>query len=73
MSDRFKIEGREGLEKDPRTNAVINVDRSSYETAKAHKKRLMQEREKQRTLELRIDKLENAIAKLLGDRADEIE
>lgn len=70
MSNRYKVEGKEGLEKDPRTHAVINVDRNSYETARAHKKRLLQERDKQRSLEQRINKLEDAIERLLQANED---
>ena len=71
MSNRYKVEGKEGLEKDPRTNAVINVDRNSYETARAHKRRLLQEREKQRILEQRIDRLESVIEQLFSERTSE--
>ena len=52
-----KVEGKEGLVKDPQTNTVINVNRNDYERYKQNRKR---------TIELvqRVDKLEKELAEL---------
>lgn len=52
-----KVEGKEGLVKDPQTNTVINVNRNEYENYKRNRKRNLE-------LVQRVDKLEQELADL---------
>lgn len=61
-----KIEGKENLYKDPNSGAVVNADKTSYEMAKFHKRRILEEKEKQKQLEGRIERLERLIEERLS-------
>lgn len=65
-----RIEGKENLFKDPSSGAVVNADQDAYKMAKQYKRRILEEREKQRTLEDRVHRLEGAIEKLLKANED---
>lgn len=56
-----RVQGKENLYKDPDSGAIINNDRDSYEMAKANKRRILEERNKQKNLEERIEYLETII------------
>ncbi len=63
-----KVQGREGLVKDPRTGAVVNVDDNAFRQAKLAKKRILESKEKQKTLEDRVDQLESLVHQLIDDK-----
>lgn len=56
--DYLKVEGREGLVKDPSTGAVINTDKRGLEAAKHAKRKVLEEQAKTRELEERVKRLE---------------
>jgi|AntDeeMinimDraft_5_1070356.scaffolds.fasta_scaffold20303_2 folate-dependent phosphoribosylglycinamide formyltransferase PurN len=59
-----RVEGKENLYKDPDSGAIINNDKNSYELAKANKRRILKERQKQQSLEERIEYLESIIKRM---------
>ena len=59
-----RVQGKEHLFKDPNSGAVVNDDQDSFNSAKMYKKRILEERQKQQTLEERIDSLERLVEKL---------
>lgn len=61
-----KVQGRDHLIKTD-TGAVINADQNAYKLAKRHKMRILQERERQQSLERRIRRLEQLISELTGE------
>lgn len=66
-----KVQGKDHLIK-TETGAVINADQNAYKLAKQHKRRIMQEREKQQALEDRIGRLERLISKLTGEEGEQL-
>jgi hypothetical protein len=66
-----KVQGKDHLIK-TETGAVINADQNAYKLAKQHKRRIMQEREKQQSLEDRIGRLEQLISKLTGEEGEQL-
>lgn len=63
-----KVQGREGLYKDPANGGVVNTDNNAYELAKQHKRKIIKERQKNVELEQRIERLESLIEKLGSDQ-----
>lgn len=60
----MKVEGRENLIRDPRTNSIINTDMTEYQQYLSNKKRKSEENEK-------IQNIEEDIVNMKGD-LDEI-
>lgn len=60
----LKVEGKEGLVKDPHTQAVVNTDDESFRAAKQAKKRILESRERERNLQERLERLEQVVEKL---------
>lgn len=58
-----KVKNHSDLRKDPRTGAVINVNRKDIERAKRIKEKMREKEEKILSLEARLERLE----KILGD------
>ncbi len=68
MKNLQKVEGHEGLLKDPVSGSIINIDNKSLSAAKAAKNRILSEMKKTESLQERVDKLESLMQKLLEDR-----
>lgn len=60
-----KVKGKEGLLKDPHTGCVVNTDLDGLQQARATKRRILEEREKNKRLEDRVNRLESALEVLL--------
>lgn len=67
----YKVKGKEGLYKDPSTNAVINKDRRSFEAAKKAKNQIMNSRKRELDLEERVSILEQALKNLMNGEQNE--
>lgn len=69
-----KVEGRDHLVKDSRSQSVSNTDRESYESARRAKKRILLEKAQREKLETqvedltkRIDQLTKIVEKITGE------
>ena len=70
MESLIKIKDKANLAKDPVGGGVINTDDSAFKTARQIKKKLMEEQEKQKNLELRVQQLELLVTKFLEKEID---
>ena len=59
-----RVKGREGLVRDPHTNAIINTDKDALAKAKAKKKARLQELDKITRLEQQVADLNNKVERL---------
>lgn len=68
MMDLVKVEGHDGLRKDPQSGGVVNVNMEAYTQAiKAEKERIEKERKIQ-DMANRLDQLEQLVQRLLEER-----
>lgn len=66
--DLLKVEGHNSLRKDAQTGAVVNTDRESLIAARRRRDAILAEREKVKTLEDKVAKLESLIQQLIEER-----
>ena len=72
----LKVEGKEGLVKDPHSNTVLNTNREEYERYKSARKRNLElaetvkkQDEEIRTLNERFERLEKVVSRLSNTSA----
>lgn len=62
-----KVKGHNGMAKDLQTGAVVNTDRAALLAARKRKKEILEEKNKIKTMEDRIEFLESKLNQILGE------
>lgn len=66
MQEFVRVKGMDGLAKDLKTGAVVNVDTSAYEKAKAFKKEQLRKKRKEAEFDSRLSNVEDTLSKILN-------
>jgi hypothetical protein len=64
----MKIEGKEGLVKDPQNQSVINTDDDAFRAAKQAKRRILESRKRESDMQERLEKLERVVEQLMENQ-----
>ena len=70
MESLIKIKDKPNLAKETNSGGIVNTDDNAFRMARSIKRKILEEKEKQKNLESRVEQLELLVTKFLEKETD---